>query len=473
MKVGILTDYPSIAVQSGPSLHTRFLYEGLAERGHQVTLLGPDTGDVMPIEGVKTFLFPGKPFPAHPRVKVMVPGPIGRLAEPPELDVIHGQVANHAIEYAAWIRRRNRTAVLNTHILHLPDHVHFLVGDALYANPMVRAFLEKSAADLEKEIARMYNLGDCLIVQSRHMVNYWRERGVTVPIEVVGRPIDPRKFSRPAGADPFPAHFRPGSRLLVVSRQDREKNLEELISIFDEHIAEGNPDATLTLVGYGHLHAHLVELAADARHGDRIFFAGEVRHDKLVDWYAHADVFVHTSLSETFGNVINEALWTGLPVVALADYRGVSHQVVDGINGFLIEPHRIDTETRFARATLNLLAHQELRRQLGEGAATLSRRVSHPDMVLSRFENIYEEAIRRARTEVREPLAMRSPLTQHATLAKTWATWARWNYAPFALDAVMRRLGLARQVPTELQSAELPPEERRPMPVNAAPIAAE
>jgi 1,2-diacylglycerol 3-alpha-glucosyltransferase len=472
MKVGILTDYPSIAVQSGPSLHTRFLYEGLSERNHEVTLIGPDTGDEMPID-LRTFLVPGKPFPAHPKVKVMVPGPIGRLAAPPRLDVIHGQIANHAMEYAGWVRRFERTAVLNTHILHLPDHVHFLVGDALYANPLVRAILEKSAADLERECARMYNLGDCLIVQSRHMVSYWRDRGVTVPIEIVGRPIDPRKFSRPAGADPFPAHLPQGSRLLVVSRQDREKNLEELIAIFDEHIAEGNDEATLTLVGYGHTHSDLVQLAAEARHGDRIFFAGEVPHDRLLDWYAHADVFVHTSLSETFGNVINEALWTGLPVVALADGRGVSHQIVDGVNGYLIEPGRIDTETRFARATLNLISHRELRRQLGEGAATLSRQVSHPDVVLSRFETIYEAAIRRVHTEVTEPLNQRSAFTQRATLAKAWSTWARWNYAPFALDAVMRSLGLARPIPTAAQSAELPAAQRMPAPYTSLRMAAE
>ena len=40
--------------------------------------------------------------------------------------------------------------------------------------------------------------GDAFIVQSRHMVKYWRERGVTVPIEVVGRPINPDIFSRPS-----------------------------------------------------------------------------------------------------------------------------------------------------------------------------------------------------------------------------------------------------------------------------------
>ena len=40
-------------------------------------------------------------------------------------------------------------------------------------------------------------------------------------------------------------------------------------------------------------------------------------------WYRHADVFVYTSLSETYGQVVSEALWCGLPVVAFVDDKGV------------------------------------------------------------------------------------------------------------------------------------------------------
>lgn len=473
LQVGILTDYPSIAVQSGPSLHTRFLYEGLSQRGYDVTLMGPDTGGVMPIDGPRTFLFSGLSYPAHPRVKVMMPAPLDRIQSPPRLDVIHGQISNHAMEYANWMRQMYRTAVLNTHIIHYPDYAHFLVGDALHENTFVKAMLEKTALDYEREIARVYNGGDALIVQSRHMVEYWRERGVTVPIEVVGRPIDPRKFSRPAGADPFPEHFAPGHRLLVVSRQDREKNLEMLIDLFDEHIAPANPKATLTLVGYGHVHARLVKQASECRYADRIWMPGEIVHSALLDWYAHSDVFVYTSLSETFGNVINEALWTGLPVVALDDRKGVAHQVVDGVNGYLVAPHRIDTEARFARSVLNILESRPLRRALGEGAATLARRMAHPDVVLSRFETIYESAMKRARDTVAQPLVDRSVLVQKAALLKTAATWGRWNYTPFALDSMMRMVGLARMAPTEAESAEMPIAARMPAPLNEQPIAAE
>ena len=445
MRVGILTDFPSVVVQSGPALHTRFLHDGLRKRGHEVTLIGPDTNETAPVEGVKSLLFKGHPYPSHPNVRVVVPSPLSRLAHPPKLDVIHGQTNNHIIEWANWTRKMHRTAVLNTNIIHLPTHSHFVLSDKMYENRVVREIAQQSALNVEREFARMYNDGDCMIVQSRFMVDYWRERGVTVPVEVVGRPIDPSKFSKQPGRDPYPAAATPGARLVVVCRHDREKNLEQLLEIFDEHIAPANPDATLTLIGGGHAHDHYVQIAAAGRHGDRVFFPGEIAHGELVNWYAFADVFVYTSLSETFGNVVNEALWTGLPVVALDDRMGVAHQVMDGVNGFLINPNRVDTDARFARAVIGLIENRELRRELGQHAASYARSMSAPEVVLSRFEGIYERAIRRVHDEIKVPLIEQSKARQKYELGKALATWARYNYLLLAIGTASFRLGLGRK----------------------------
>ena len=73
MKVGILSQFPSPAVQSGPAIHTRFLHNGLVRRGHSVTLMGPDTGSVAAIEGQADLLFPAFGYPTHPNVKVAMP----------------------------------------------------------------------------------------------------------------------------------------------------------------------------------------------------------------------------------------------------------------------------------------------------------------------------------------------------------------------------------------------------------------
>ena len=445
MNVGILSDFPSLSVQSGPALHTKFLYQGLTRRGHDVTLMGPDTTDAAPAAGVKTHLFKGVPYPSHPNVKVVVPRPWKQLTHAPKLDIIHGQTNNHVIEWANWVRKMHRTAVINTNIIHLPTHSHFILSDRLYQVPMVRDAARNAANDLERDFARMYNDGDGLVVQSRFMVDYWRERGVTVPIWVVGRPIDPRKFSAQPGEDPFPQHFAVGKRLICVCRQDREKNLEELLESFDRHIAEGDPEATLTLIGAGHDHENLKARARQARHADRIHFTGEIEHARLVDWYAHADVFAYTSLSETFGNVVNEALWCGVPVVALDDKMGVAHQIADGVNGFLVEPNRTDTQRAFADRCLMLIGDRNFRRRMAAEAVTLARRTSHPDVVIGRFEKIYEEATRHARNNVPRPLCNESTYQQRKALLAHTARWARWNYTLLAVGNTVGKLGFGRK----------------------------
>lgn len=472
MKIGILTDFPSVSVLSGPAIHTRFLHDGLRSRGHEVTLMGPETGEDALVDGTRFHLFKGVSYPSHPKVKVVLPWPANRVVQGPELDVLHGQVNSHFIHYGVWLRQMYRTALLNTHTIHLPTHSHFLVSDSLYARPMVRQMLEQNAESMERNFARMYNEGDALIVQSRHFVDYWRDRGVTVPIEVVGRPINPGIFDRMPTHDPFPAHFAEGKRLLVVCRHDREKSLDALIDYFADHIAVADRDVTLTLVGDGFDHPNLVERAARTGCADRIHFPGEVKHEALRDWYAHASVFVYTSVSETFGNVVNEALWCGLPVVALNDRMGVSHQVIDGYNGFLVEPGHVDTAERFARRTLALLRNQALYADMSAAAAQQSRRVAHPDVVLSRFEAIYESARRRAHDQVAVPLAERSRGEQAAAFARHMGTWSFWNSALLGVAYTATRLGASRPVvesapplPADVSQVPEAPaaENRRPM----------
>ncbi len=446
MKVGILSMFPSPAVQSGPAIHTRFLHAGLSRRGHHVTLMGPDTGGVAPIDGNRDFLFPGFSYPTHPNVKIAMPGnPRERFAARPDVDVIHGQANDHMLHYGVWARAMWGIPFLNTHIIHMPTHSHFLLSDRLYQNDFVRKWWYERSHDMERSFAEnLYNKGDCFVVQSRHLVRYWRERGVTVPIEVVGRPINPDVFSKPAACDPFPAHFPSGRRLLVVCRHDREKNLHTLIDLFANEIAPRHKDVTLTLVGDGHDHTNLVQQALATAHADRIIFAGEANHSELVDWYAHADLFVYTSVSETFGNVVNEALWCGVPVVAFDDKMGVAGQVVDRVNGALIDPEQDGAHARFATATLALLGNRQLRQQLGGEAANLARRTAHPDVVLSRFEQIYKDAQRHRAETLPVPLCERSRAAQLAAFARHYGAWGLWNGLLLSVAHTATRMGASR-----------------------------
>ena len=155
MRLGILTDFPSVAVQSGPAIHTRFLHDGMVNRGHKVTLIGPDTTSDDTVPSDQAMLLNAVPYPSHPKVRIVVPNQLGKLWNGPKLALIHGQVANQAILYANWLRKMHRTAVLNTHIIHLPSHSHFALSDTLFKNRLAREVMMEIGNAAERQAAGM------------------------------------------------------------------------------------------------------------------------------------------------------------------------------------------------------------------------------------------------------------------------------------------------------------------------------
>lgn len=101
-----------------------------------------------------------------------------------------------------------------------------------------------------------------------------------------------------------------------------------------------------------------------------IRFTGYLRGVELAEAFAAGDVFVFPSDTETFGNVVTEAMASGLPVVAPAE-GGVTETVREGETGILVPPR---DARALARATLSLLHDDALRERLGRGRAEAERR---------------------------------------------------------------------------------------------------
>ena len=81
-------------------------------------------------------------------------------------------------------------------------------------------------------------------------------------------------------------------------------------------------------------------------------FAGYRQGKDLADHYAASDIFAFSSLTETFGNVVLEAMASGLPVVALRA-GGVGETVQSGTTGILVEPS--EPPASLAAALLRLI----------------------------------------------------------------------------------------------------------------------
>jgi len=115
---------------------------------------------------------------------------------------------------------------------------------------------------------------------------------------------------------------------LYVGRIAAEKNIELAIDTFQAMVA-AQPSTRIVLVGDGPALAHL-------RHAHPDFlFTGALMGEALATHYASADLFVFPSLTETFGNVVIEAMACALPVVAF-DYAAAGEHIRSGENGLTV-----------------------------------------------------------------------------------------------------------------------------------------
>src|SRR5712691_7902357 len=142
-----------------------------------------------------------------------------------------------------------------------------------------------------------------------------------------GRGVDTRRFDPAKRSQDIRASLAPGGELLAgyVCRLATEKRVELLAGII---ALDG---VRLVIVGAGPAEAMLRQHMPDA------IFLGERRGEDLAAIYASFDVFVHSGPYETFGQTLQEAAASGLPVVAPAA-GGPLDLVADGVTGFLVPP---------------------------------------------------------------------------------------------------------------------------------------
>lgn len=401
-RIAILSDYVRLPYANGATFATQFLYRELTRRGHEVTIIGPDDPEAKPEDLPERHIcLPSLPLRNHPGVRVPLPlKGVMEQAKSWDFDLILGQTATELMELGMWMRHAKGTPILAVNTVHLPSVYPVVMPESLHHNKTAHwAFQNSFLKIAEGASVRAYNAVDGLVVLSSGLERYWRERGVTAPIHVIPRNVEPKIFDAPATHDPFPAHFRKGARLLVVCRHTREKGVERLLQIFARYVLAAVPEASLTLVGDGPDHDLFQRVAADLGVSDRTWFPGEFPVTTLPNFYRNADLFTYTSLSETYGQVVSEALWCGLPAVAFADDMGVSQQVEHEVSGLLVDPGPDEemADWRFARAVVAVLRNPRRRATLAANAALRARDRSAPEKMIERFLAAFEAAAEHAR----------------------------------------------------------------------------
>jgi len=165
--------------------------------------------------------------------------------------------------------------------------------------------------------------------------------------------------------------------ILFASRLVWEKNLEMLIKINHKLIEDG-VKYNMVIAGEGNAERELKEALPYA------FFTGSLGHDDLTKLYASADIFLFTSISETYGNVVAEAMACGLPCV-IANGGGSADFVQNGINGYSCKHDDVDL---FVNRITTLLIDESTRKRFSENGLKYVSGLSWDSLAETYFEDL-------------------------------------------------------------------------------------
>ncbi|MGE9290356.1 MAG: glycosyltransferase family 4 protein [Puniceicoccales bacterium] len=319
MKIVLITETFPPEV-NGVAMTNQRLVRGLLAKGHEITLVKPGKKSEAGMSewGCRILPIFGVPIPNYQGLRFGLPRP-GRLKavfRKLQPDVVH--VATEGPLGISAMRSARKLGIPVTSTF----HTNFQDYCADYGFP----FLEKWAMGF---LRWFHNSCVLTTVPDPGLIERLRENGVR-HLEMLGRGADTALFApsrrdeslrRSWGASPE------DPVAIYVGRAAAEKNIPLALEAWRD-AREKCPGLKMVVVGDGPVRRKL------ARKWPDVIFAGMRYDEDLARHYASADFFIFGSTSETFGNVVIEALSSGL-VVLTYDYAA-GHQFIEtGENGFL------------------------------------------------------------------------------------------------------------------------------------------
>ena len=305
-----------------------------------------------------------------------------------QANIIHSHHPFLLGDTAVRIAASKHVPIIFTHHTLYEDYTHYVPGDS----PALKQF----AVELSTSYA---NLCDGVIAPSESIAKLIKSRGVESPIRVVPTGIDTKGFSSGDGEA-----FRKANKIspdaFVVGHLGRlapEKNLAYLCRAVGEFL-KTEPNAVFLIVGTGPAEKEIRAIFKKQKLLSRVIMPGKKSGPELFDAYAAMDVFAFSSMSETQGMVIAEAMAAGLPVIAL-DASGVREVVRDGMNGFLLPAKA--SEEEFAACLKKIKKEKVLKKQFATSARQTARKFSKEQSAKKALE-FYEEIRKKTRHRRRQ-----------------------------------------------------------------------
>ncbi|HYZ86924.1 MAG TPA: glycosyltransferase [Bryobacteraceae bacterium] len=216
--------------------------------------------------------------------------------------------------------------------------------------------------------ALFYKIGKVLFAPNQELVDLLIEL-TGKPVFLMQRGVDAELYS-PSRRDSTDNRFTIG----YVGRLSPEKNVRLLATVEKILLTAGHTDYRFLIVGHGN---ELEWLQQNLRQAE---FTGVLKGEALARAYANMDIFAFPSTTDTFGNVILEALASGTPSVVTTG-GGPKFLVQHGVTGYIAA-----TEHEFASSVLHPMGDRELHARMRLAARQYACSISWDKV----FEGVYE-----------------------------------------------------------------------------------
>lgn len=272
-------------------------------------------------------------------------------------DVVHIATPSLLGQYALRYAGSHHLPVLSIYHTHFISYIDYYFKSLPFLIPYVTSKVAASQKNF-------YNRCDLVYVPAEGIMAELKDIGIEDKrTKIWKRGMDTNLFS-PRKRNPALMRRLTGNELptvLFASRLVWEKNLETLIRVYERCRSLQVP-CNFVVAGDG-----VARKACESRMPGAVFL-GTVDHETLSELYASADIFLFPSISESYGNVVLEAMASGLPCV-LADGGGSRDFVEQGVNGFKCSPN---DEVEYVEKIELLLKDKTLLHQLSEAGRRYS-----------------------------------------------------------------------------------------------------
>jgi glycosyltransferase involved in cell wall biosynthesis len=348
----------------GSEVYVETIAEGLAARGHRVTLVCAEHTESPSREirnGIRIVRTGGK-LDVYPRAAWYLR--TGRLGP---LDVVVD--VQNGLPFCSPVASKVPTVVL-------VHHVHREQWPVVYgrARASIGWWLESRLAPY------VYRHSSYVAVSSRT-----RDELVALGVNSAQISVVFNGTTPPPMTDHAPS-LHP--HIIVLGRLVPHKRVEHVLDSASV-LRERYPDLRVSIVGEGWWRDQLQHAAREAGVADLVTFYGHVDEPTKDRLLREAWVLALPSLKEGWGLVVMEAAARGVPAVAYAEAGGVVESIADGITGVLATDQQ-----EFSAALERILHDQEFRNSLGRAAAVRSAEFTW-ESAIKNFEQVLQDAVTR------------------------------------------------------------------------------